>query len=119
MAHTSLVAGKGSEVDRLLAVILREGLYLGAVLGNTPLGGEGHGPMAGGTELTMRLKGRNRCYTLHWNINIAINILARKTLTRRNTLTKRNVLRGRNIQAEINTCYTQEMNRRKLIGRGY
>lgn len=54
--HTSLVGREAGEVHRLLDVITGECLHLGAVLGNTPLGREGHGSMAGRTKLTMRLK---------------------------------------------------------------
>lgn len=50
-SHTSLVGWEADEVHRLLDVIAGESLHLGAVLGNTPLGREGHGPMAGALNL--------------------------------------------------------------------
>ena len=43
-------------MDRLGAVILRESLHLGAVAAGPLLGVEGHRPMAGGTELAVRLQ---------------------------------------------------------------
>ena len=44
-------------MDRFGRIILREGLHFGPVLSNTLLGGEGHRPMTGSTELSVRLKG--------------------------------------------------------------
>ncbi|MPC13973.1 hypothetical protein E2C01_006728 [Portunus trituberculatus] len=51
MSHASLVAQKGSQMDRLGAVILRESLHLGAVAARPLLGVEGHRPMARGAKL--------------------------------------------------------------------
>lgn len=56
MSHASLVAQEGSQMDGLGAVVLGESLHLWAVAARPLLGVEGHRPMAGGTEFSVRLK---------------------------------------------------------------
>lgn len=67
VGHTGLVAEESGQMDRLLGVVLGEGLHLTAMTLCPLLGVESHGAMARRRKLTVRLKIRGTVRTCAWS----------------------------------------------------
>lgn len=84
MGHASLVGEESAQMDWLGLVILGEGLCLTTMALGTLLGRKGHGPMARGRKLTMRLEKGEKKILKNSNKNVALRAyVSRRRITTR------------------------------------